>query len=185
MTRFEYVMVVVAILLGLSLTQVLRGLGGVVRGRTGHAGLTAWLLVLFAQHLQLWWSMWDLTRVSEWTQSSFFIVVLVPCTLLAATDALAPTGLSSDADPAQHFDRVAASFYSLFLVFLATSVAWTWLVLDLELDHFLRVLEAVGALAAFMGLVWRRRKVHVLAALIYLVSLVVGQVIFRPFLQGG
>jgi len=185
MNRFEFVMVAVGIMLGMSLTQALRGLGSVVRSRSRYSALTVWLVVLLFQHLVLWWSLWDLTFVSHWTISSFLLVTLVPCSLFAATDALAPVALALDLDAREHFHRVSPWFYSLLLVYVVCSVLWTWLLTGLELDHFLRVLEAAAGLAIVMGLAWRDRNVHGIAAVVYLIMLVVGQVMFRPYLAGG
>mgnify|MGYP001101864332 CR=1 FL=1 len=186
MSKFEFVMVVVAILLGMSLVQTIRGLGSAVRSQSRYVPLTLWLVVLFIQHVQLWWSLWDLeSTIRDWTLGTFYLIVLVPCSLLAATDALAPRGAASDVDAREHFYRVSPWFYSLLLLYTGFSVAWTWLLDGVALDHFLRVLEATGALAIVMGLVWRDRNVHSIAAVLYLLMLLVGQLMFRPSLMGA
>ena len=184
MSIFEYVMVIVSIVLGLSVAQILRGLGQVLRSNSRHVATTAWLIALFVVHLQLWWNLWSLSGVDRWTQAGFLLVAMVPCSLFAATDALVPSGSEREVGTRDHFDRVAPWFYSLFLAFLLLSVLWTWLLLELSLDHSLRVLELIGIVSAIMGLAWRRKNVHTLAAVIYLGTLMLGQWVFRPFLYG-
>lgn len=68
---------------------------------------------------------------------------------------------------------------------LAFSMLWTWPQTGLALNHFLRVLEAVGALAVVMGLAWKDRDVHGIGAVVRLTILVVGQVVFRRYIAGS
>ena len=82
MTIFEYVMVIISIILGLGIAQLLRGFSKIARSETRDHGLTLWAVLLFVLHLQVWWALWDVRETADWTQFKFYFIVLIPCTLL-------------------------------------------------------------------------------------------------------
>ena len=95
---FEYVMVMVSIILGLGVTQILRGLSKIARGEHPSSIVTTWAALLFTLHLQVWWALWDLHQVAQWTQVYFFFVVAIPCSLFAMTELLLPMGSVPETD---------------------------------------------------------------------------------------
>ena len=56
MTHFEYVMVIISIILGLGLTLVLRGLSKLARGAKPSAVVVVWGFFLLLILLQSWWA---------------------------------------------------------------------------------------------------------------------------------
>ncbi len=83
-------MVMVSIVLGLGVTQALRGFSKIARSSTGFLPLTIWATTLFYLHIQVWWALWDLTAVETWNQLYFSLIILVPCSLFGATELLLP-----------------------------------------------------------------------------------------------
>ncbi len=103
---FEYLMVMVAIILGLGVTQTLRGLSKIARGSKSFIAVTIWALTLFYLHIQVWWALWDLTAVGAWNQLFYYLLIAVPCSLFAATELLLPLGSSADTDIDIRFTKV-------------------------------------------------------------------------------
>ena len=81
MSIFEYLMVMVSIILGLSITQVLRGLSKIARSPRRSVAVTLYGVFLFALHVQTWWALWDLSDVPEWNFVFFLLLISIPSVL--------------------------------------------------------------------------------------------------------
>ena len=103
MDLFEYLVVMVSIVLGLSVTQVLRGLGKVVRNQSRFPPIIIWAIVLFYIHIQVWWGLWDLSNITSWNMFSFYLLIAIPCSMFAAVELLLPLSSDADTDWEAHF----------------------------------------------------------------------------------
>ena len=89
MDQFEYVMVLVSIIVGLGIAHLLLGVGGIVdRVASGDRPLRSsvayfsWLGVVFAWSVMFWW--WEFKFsgfVAEWTIGLYFFLVIYAVTL--------------------------------------------------------------------------------------------------------
>jgi hypothetical protein len=73
---YQHVVVVMSIVLGLSVTQLLKGLAQLYRTRNRVPTYwlhTAWVVLLIFFSLVLWWLFWDYRSIEEW---SFFRFIL-------------------------------------------------------------------------------------------------------------
>ena len=73
---YQHVVVVMSIVLGLSVTQLLKGLAQLYRTRNRVRPYwlhTAWVVLLILYSLLLWWLFWNYRSIEEW---SFFRFVL-------------------------------------------------------------------------------------------------------------
>ncbi len=69
MSSFEYVMVIVSIIMGLGITTLLRGAVNAIRADTDSTpGLlhSLWVVALLFQHVALWSLRWSGERREEW-----------------------------------------------------------------------------------------------------------------------
>ena len=81
MDAFNYLTVMVSTVVGLGLTQLLAGIGNFVqiRRRVRFYWLhTCWVVLLIALHLHMWWSLWVLRQVTDWTYGTFAYVLIGP-----------------------------------------------------------------------------------------------------------
>jgi len=98
MDQFEYVMVLVSIIVGLGIAHILFGIGGIIDRLTGerepltlslvHA---SWLAGLFGWLISFWW--WEYRfseRVEEWTVGLYFFLVFYAVVLFILTVVLVP-----------------------------------------------------------------------------------------------
>jgi hypothetical protein len=97
--QFNYLAVLISIILGLGITQLLSGVGRLLQSR-GRVVLywptLVWVGVLLVLHVQTWWAMFGLRAVPTWTFLVFVLVLLQPIVLyllsaLALPDASSET----------------------------------------------------------------------------------------------
>jgi hypothetical protein len=176
-------MVMVSIVLGLGVTQALRGFSKIARSSTGFLPLTIWATTLFYLHIQVWWALWDLSAVGTWNQLYFSLIIAIPCSLFGATELLLPLGSSPDTDWQSHFFSVRKWFYSVVCFFTVLAALETHILLNVPLTHPYRIMQLTVLLAAATGILVKSPRSHLWISAIYLGSLLIGQVLFR--LQPG
>src|SRR5262245_27782870 len=85
MTPFQYLLVLVSILVSLAIADIVKSLHGLLRVREQVAwhwhALGAGLLVLLAI-LQFWWKFYRIGRVETWTQYGTFLLLILHLILL-------------------------------------------------------------------------------------------------------
>jgi hypothetical protein len=88
MGLFEFLMVLVSIIVGLGLTEILTGVARSIRCRTSveaywvHSIL---VIALFIALLQQWWEIWGLRDTAEWSFLALLIMLAAPvCLFLSA-----------------------------------------------------------------------------------------------------
>ena len=122
MSHFEYVMVIVSIILGLGLTVILRGLARLARGALPCAVVVVWGFLLLFLFLQNWWAFWDLAQVTQWTQPSFLFVALYCCIMYAMAELMLPIGATPETDWTAHFLSIRKWFFSLLSLLTVLAV---------------------------------------------------------------
>lgn len=179
MTHFEYLMVMVSIILGLGATQALRGLSKLVRSPKPFLPVALWALTLFYLHIQIWWGFWDMSGVPAWTQLSYYLLIFVPCALFAAAELLVPIGVAAERDWEEHFFSVRLWFFGTVITFQGTATLLSYILNDVPLTHPYRLVQTSLILITASGLFTRNRMAHVWISAIYLVVMLTGQIIFR------
>jgi len=122
--RFEYVMVLISIIVGLGIAHVLLGIGGIIDRRSGrgpHLELSlahgVWLVYIFVWMVQFWW--WEF-RFSElgvdWSIGLYFFLVAYSVTLFLAAVILVPRSWDGVESLGDYFVERRAWFYSILLV---------------------------------------------------------------------
>ena len=143
MSRFEFVAVIISMVLALALGQLLLGVAALAKSRarlTAYLPHSLWLVTFFFMILAVWWAMWDF-RDLEWTYPSFFFVTLAPTLLFFAVALQIPAGLG------ERHVSLEAHFLSVRLLFMTVMFAYglaTWL--DGPLLQGQSLLGTIGAL---------------------------------------
>ena len=179
MTIFEYLMVLVSIIMGLGMTQVLRGASRIARSKKRYSAVTIFTLLLFYLYVQNWWAMWDLNEVVEWNQVYFSLIIIMVCSLFAATELLLPMAASAETDWEQHYFSVRTWFYGTMVFFgVLATLQSRWLV-DFSLMHPYRVIQAIIISIWIVGVFVSRPRWQPWIAGTSLGVLIAGQAIFR------
>jgi hypothetical protein len=124
MTVFEYLSVLVSIVLALGIAHVLGGLSSIVR--SWRKVETYWVHLLWgtwvlAIHVQIWWSYWDQSVVVEWTLPRFAAILGLPGLAYVLARLIMPEGRITDGiDLREHFGSVRRPF------FITVALLWTY-----------------------------------------------------------
>ena len=121
MDQFEYIMVLVSIIVGLGIAHILLGIGGIIDRLSrkndrlelslAHA---AWLGFCFLWLVMFWW--WEYrfsTRVSEWTMGLYLFLICYAVALFLLQALLVPRTWDGVTSLKDYFLERRAWFYSL------------------------------------------------------------------------
>src|SRR5690348_3274534 len=134
MTPFDYLSVLLSIVLGLSITQLLAGFAGMMRGRARIAfywPLPLQMLSLFLINVQSWWAMFGMRHMRGWTFFGFFVVLMqvVFTYLMSATITPDPVGEEGRLDQREFFFREKNWFFIVSLGALLSSLTKDYFVI--------------------------------------------------------
>ena len=164
MDAFNYLSVLLSIIIGLGLTQVLAACGRLIRMRMHviwYWPALLWAAVLIVIDVQVWWTMFGLRARKEWTFVAFFVVLLQTVTLYMMSAVLLPEQVDErGVDLRQHYRRQAPWFFGFFVATLIVSV-----LKDVILDHSIPnnvnlTFHAIFLVISLLGMFSRREGVH-------------------------
>jgi hypothetical protein len=125
MSLFEFVTVMVSMILALSLGQLLRGasfLAKTDREVIYYLPFVLWSLVLLLSVVNHWWTLWDLRDV-DWNYGSFLYILVAPILITFAMGLLSPNQSSSGPiDLRAHYSKIRRLFSSVMVGYAA--VMW-------------------------------------------------------------
>lgn len=152
MSLFEFVLVMVSLVLALGVTHLLREIASIVRHRDTlgvHWIPLAWIATLFLYSVSYWWALWDFQSLS-WTFPGYFFLLVAPTLLYIAISLLVSADVAGPgASLIDSFERVRAPFFGLMAVFQIL-VTWDGWVFGVEPAwNSLRLLQG-GLLAAYL-----------------------------------
>jgi hypothetical protein len=90
---FEYVTVLISIILGMGITQLISGIAAIIiRWEKVHLYWPHSVIVLlvFVLHIQDWWATYELTKFEYWRLPTFLFLILYPVNLYVLTRILFP-----------------------------------------------------------------------------------------------
>lgn len=164
MDAFSYLSVLLSIILGLGLTQVLTGVGRVIRHRDRvHVDWLPmlWAGVLLVVYVQVWWSMFGLRELRSWTFIQFLIVLLQTVTLYMMAAMLLPEQIEeSGTDLRGYYDRHHRWFFGFFLATLVISVGKDVIIGGHLPEASNLAFHAIFAAISVSAIVVARRRYH-------------------------
>lgn len=93
LTPFEYVTVLISIILGLGIAQIVTGLADIIH-QWDRIKLywphMMWMLIVFFLHIQEWWNIYDLRLYEAWRLPTFLFISLYPINLFIVARLLFP-----------------------------------------------------------------------------------------------
>ena len=176
MTPFEYLSVLVSIIVGLALTQLLSGMARLIQLRRRipmHAPTLLWMGLLFLIDIQVWWVAFERRATLQWTFFTFLLYLLIPIGVFLLSYLVLPDMGDEDApDLAANFEGNRVWFLCLLSALPAISLLEQW-VRERALHWDGDVAFRVGFLAlSLVAARARGSRVHLWIALVALSAFV-------------
>ena len=81
MSLFEFIMVLVSIIIGMSITELLAGMADTITRKNSRT--FSWIHVLLSiglliASIQIWWEFWDFSTITEWSFLNLLLMLLPP-----------------------------------------------------------------------------------------------------------
>ncbi|HTQ12302.1 MAG TPA: hypothetical protein VMH86_00400 [Rhizomicrobium sp.] len=164
MTAFDYLSVLLSIVLGLAITQLLAGFAALVRARGRMAmywPVPVQMAAVFLISVQLWWALFPLHEMRRWTFAHFFIVLMQPVSVYMMAAFITPD-LAGEGrfDLREIYFRERPWYFGSILLALAVSLVKNVLVSGGPPNPLDMAGHAVFAAAALTGLASRSDAVH-------------------------
>ncbi len=93
LSPFEYVTVLISIILGLGIAQIVTGLADIIHQWKRiklYWPHMIWMLIIFFLHIQEWWNIYDLRAYEVWRLPTFLFISLYPINLFILARLLFP-----------------------------------------------------------------------------------------------
>jgi hypothetical protein len=186
MSPFEYVSVLISIILGLGITLVLTGIAEIIRRWKSikHFGpYYIWIALAFILHLQEWWAMYEFKSVMSWTLPSFLFVASYPILLFVLANLLFPTKWSKKGIDfkAFYFDNYN-KFFTCLILLAGLSILQNVLLSNYSVQD---QLVQISILIIFsIMLIWQTKNVivHLILASIMLITLLLSLILTQDSL---
>jgi hypothetical protein len=127
MSAFDYLTILISIVLGLAIANVLTRLATVITARERvdfYWPPVAWAIWLFFICVQHWWAEWSVRHTSQWTFGTFWLQLLVPVDLfLLSTLALPERDENGKLDLGKWYFHNRAWFFAIMFFLPALSIA--------------------------------------------------------------
>jgi hypothetical protein len=133
--HFEYIMVLISIIIGLGIAHILLGIGGIVDRLTGRGeplkvslAYFSWLANVFVWLVAWWW--WEFRFnefVEVWSVGLYFFLISYAVALFLKAAILVPRSWEGVTDLGEFFLQRRVWFYSIFLLVICFDVADSYL----------------------------------------------------------
>ena len=168
MNVFEFLLVIVSIVLGLGITELLTGFVRILRGELVAGKLHAlWMFVILQTQVQLAWGLWGLRAKAEWQYPEFLLLLLAPVLLYLTAAVIFPSVASGDSLDS-HLIRRRRPFFLLLAGYVLVTGLFSWLLFDEELT-LASAITRIPAVAILVALaITDRPRVHLVLGLVVL-----------------
>lgn len=146
---FEYVTVLISIILGLGITQILTGIADLIH-KSDRVKVywphIIWILFVMLLHIQEWWVTYELKGYQPWRLPTFLFIMAYPINLFILARMLFPFALKGKIIDLKGF--YFGNFRKIFLIFIisaALSITYNISILDLGVEtQILQILLALS-----------------------------------------
>ena len=114
MSAMEFVLVALAILIGMGIAEILRGFADLIRAQSvdldpRHLVFATWVLLIL---LQFFWAMWRVQQKDSWTFPEF-LLFLLPAILMYVIGRVSFPKEMDGTDLGRYYDRVCPALWGL------------------------------------------------------------------------
>lgn len=181
MSPFEYVSVLISIILGLGITLVLSGIAQLISRWNMVAPFwpyLVWVVLVFVLHVHEWWIMYDLRTMERWSILTFLFVILYPILLFIMANLLFPRRWrKKDVHLKNFYFRMYPKFFLCALALILVAVLSDVLIAGLPLNEQVIKILLFGIILTLYIIKPRQAVVHGIAALLFLSTMVISLIV--------
>jgi hypothetical protein len=126
MDAFSYLSVLISLILGLAITQVLKGFRGIMQSRLrliGYWPTVLWAILIMVIAVQSWWSMYGLRHYQPWTFFGFSAVLAQTVVLYLLAALVLPDFFGDTAvNLREHYYGHRKWFFALLVLLIVASI---------------------------------------------------------------
>lgn len=174
MTPFEYITVLISIILGMGITQLVTGIADVVHqwNKTKlYWPHLIWVGFVFFLHIQDWWETYALQTHASWRLSTFLFVVLYPINLFILARLLFPIANSNTVDFKQFYFSNYRRFFLWVIILSLLAIANNLAISDYTWMDQMAPTALVLTLGPIAGRDIKNEYVHKVAAVMLWITL--------------
>jgi hypothetical protein len=176
MTPFEYVIVLISVILGLGITTILTGLAELIKHGKPirlYTPYVIWIVLIFVMHIQEWWISYQLKAVEVWTLQFFLLIMLYPINLYILAHLVFPGSLSKDFSSKAFYLEYYPRIFIGTIILVILSVIHNLVVDDLPVMS--QIPQAIVFLTLTTVLLTKTRSnyVHFFLSIVLLVLMIV------------
>lgn len=163
MAEYSHVVVVMSMVLGLSVTQLLKGIAQLYRTRTRVRPYwlhTAWLILLVLFSFLVWWTYWNYRGIEEWNFFRFVMYLSPPIVFYFLTAIAVPDPSDAVVDLREYFFANRGGFFGTFGVYAVMAGLTAMLVRGLPLLDPSNLFRLGLVLVTLVGLRSASERVH-------------------------
>ena len=176
MTPFEYVIVLISIILGLGITTILTGVAELIKHGKPlkiYTPYIIWIALVFVIHLQEWWVSYELKSMQVWTLHRFIFVLLTPINLYILAHLLFPTGLQKEFTTREFYFEVYPKLFIATITFDLLSITYNLTFTRPPLYTQIPHLIVLVVLSTMVTTKTKNVAVHIAVSVLLLLMLVV------------
>lgn len=181
MSAFEYVTVLISVILGLGITQILTGIANLFQWNDRvslYWPYVLWVIFVLVMHIQEWWVTYELKDYHPWRLPIFFFIMLYPVNLFILAKLLLPTATKGKSINLKEF--YFKNYRRIFLVTIVSailSVFYNIFILNLHVQSQAFQLLLILALSIMAGKRLQQEWIHKLLSVALILSFAVSTII--------
>ncbi len=180
MSPFEFITVLISIILGLGITTILTGVAERIKHfhRTKlYTPYIMWISIVFVLHIHEWWNSFTLRLIEVWSLPMFLFILLYPITLYVLAHLLFPPNNDHDFDAREFYFSNYKRYFTIAIALLVLSVLHNLFIEHLDITSQVGQLIALLIVIVFLISDTKKEIVHILAASILLIMLMVSLIL--------
>ena len=179
MTFFEYMMVMVSLIMALALSHIMRASAEFLSSPKRYWVQSLWAVIIVFLILQSWWAYWDLRDITEWSFLKYLSIFFYPIFFSFIASVLIPANRNAEHDWRASFYKKRAWFFWAMITSSIVAILHTWLVIGSPLLHPYRIFQIMLTAILLVGLVGKSPKTQAFVVTAYAVVELTANIIAR------
>jgi len=179
MTFFEYMMVMVSLIMALALSHIMRASAEFLSSPKRYWVQSLWAVIIVLLILQSWWAYWDLRDITDWSFLKYLSIFFYPLFFSFIASVLIPSNRDAEHDWYASFYKKRIWFFSAMVASGIVAILHTWLVIGSPLIHPYRIFQLTLIAILLVGLFGKTPRTQAFVVIAYAVIELVANIVAR------